>query len=59
MLSAIKQIERCLARALPILNVIGKLITHIQNENFKMVGYYGIYSRNMNKKLEVLLIILR
>ena len=44
---------------LPILDVIGRLITHIQPKNFKMVRHYGIYSRNINKNLKILLIGLR
>lgn len=44
---------------LPVLNIIGRLITHIQPKNFKMVRHYGIYARNINKDLKVLLIGLR
>ncbi len=44
---------------LSTLDVIGRLITHIQPKNFKMVRHYGIYSRNINKDLKVLLISLR
>lgn len=44
---------------LPVLDVIGRIITHIQPKNFKMVRHYGIYARNINKDLKITLISLR
>ncbi|SET17944.1 Putative transposase [Anaerobranca gottschalkii DSM 13577] len=35
---------------LPVLEFIGKLVRHIPDKQFKMVRYYGVYSRNRKAK---------
>lgn len=44
---------------LPINKLIGRIITHIQPKYFKMVRHFGIYARNINKKLKEVIINMR
>ena len=36
-------------RELPVLDFIGKIISHIPKKHFKMVRRYGLYRRDLNK----------